>query len=124
MRRLLAASLTLTVMMAGVTPCAARPIIKPLSEHDCCPPKQDMSSATDAAAPIVAASPVDCCVVMPDGQPAADVPTVKSPVKNPNVLAAMAATFRLNAGSVPAPRTIDRRGRSSPRPPLVTVLLI
>jgi hypothetical protein len=123
MRRLIAASLVMTAIAAGVAPCAASAFTKPTTGHDCCDPQQ-VSSPVDTAAPVLAASSSDCCLVMPASQSTADVPTKASPVSNRGAVLSIALEVLLHIRSIAPASTIDRHARSSPRPPLVTVLLI
>ena len=123
MRSFLAATLVIAVMTAGVAPCAMSPVSKPVSQHDCCDPEQVASAATDASAPLLAGIPADCCLVMP-AQPAADLPAAVAPVKSQDVAIAVAPDVRHSTRSAAFTQAIDFRARSSPRPPLVTVLLI
>jgi hypothetical protein len=124
MPRLLAASLVLTVMTVGMTPCAALTVSRPASGHDCCDHSPVGAAATDLAAPSLAAGPAACCLVMPGAQPATFELTATTPSAGREAASTVAVAFYPHVRAVATPHAIDLRGRSSPRSPLVTVLLI
>jgi hypothetical protein len=124
MRRFLAASLSLTVILACVTPCTASAITKPVSKHDCCPPEATAPTPEAATVPRLADMPADCCLLMPAPQPVAKPPTLTMPIAARDAALAAAPAAIQTIRGIARMRSIDLHARSSPRPSIVTVLLI
>jgi hypothetical protein len=124
MQRLLAANLIVAVMVAGVTPCFASSVAKPVSKHDCCPPDQVASASSDAAPAALTGLPVDCCLVTAAPVPAAKLETLTTPIMVRDAALVIAPAICPDVESAAVIRAMDHCARSSPRPPIVTVLLI
>jgi len=122
MHRFLVTGLVVILTATSITPCVASLFGKPVSQHDCCDPAEASAAPADSAGPSIAQGRADCCAVAP--QPPASLPPVAASISARDAALAVVPLIEPFIRFVATPIAIDRHARSSPRPSLVTVLLI